>query len=302
MYCESCGTQLPDTGRFCDECGAAVETAPASTLPAPTSSLSPASSLRRTPEPTAAAAMTCPIAAAPLRPAPQQPEYAAPPAPQRGSGRWVSLSSLLLLFLALVLPWVEVGCGPVRVKVEGYRFATGTVEEALLPLTRGLGQKPPEAVASKSHPNPWVVGWLLLVAGAGLGGLLTGRSDTAAGSSVAGALGGLSLIIFFLTLYQEGRKALTQSGGLLQWGWSPGIWLAGLASVLAVVGAGTVERELEQPSLGEAPECPITGCAQKRCVFVLRLAHPGPGGTPVSPAARESARFHYALHPMPFGH
>ena len=103
MFCSQCGTQLADGSKFCMNCGASLQAAPAPAAEAPVEAPvyeAPAAPAYEAP---AAPAYEAPAYAQPTYPMPQQGEYAAPEAPKKKKGKVFLIIGIIALALILLL-------------------------------------------------------------------------------------------------------------------------------------------------------------------------------------------------------
>lgn len=173
------------------------------------------------------------------------PNIAAPPAalPAKSTpmaGRVTALTGLGACLVALLMPWMQISCGGARVEFEGYRLLTGTTGEKVRQFERQIsqltGSRPSQS--RESGPEARLVVWIIFV---GLGALGVAVAPSKAGALGGGLLcaliGGASLYSFYTTSNQQMQAAVAQGLGLVQLNWSPGFWLAWLATLLVPIGA-----------------------------------------------------------------
>ncbi len=233
MFCSECGARIFEQAAFCEECGAKIEQA---------------STRQNSAQPEPPLTAVSPVRMPDLRAGQQQHSPAGVMQSKPQAGRAVSLSGLGLTLLALLLPWMQVSCGGIRIAFEGHRMLLGTTQEKIRPLEQQIGslgssRLPAQTTRSAEQPSTALILWLLIV--------VLGAVTVAASSSKDGGVGGLLgsligagvLFYFYSSTNQEVQQALAQSFGLVHIEWSAGFWLAFGGTIL--VGIGGVIRLLE---------------------------------------------------------
>lgn len=105
MFCENCGTQLPDDAKFCASCGTTLEASAPAAPPPPAQAVPPAAPPPVNPPP--------PVAPPPPVYAPPPPVYAAPPAYQPGFQPYaantapLSMWQYIGMFIVMAIPIVN---------------------------------------------------------------------------------------------------------------------------------------------------------------------------------------------------
>ena len=217
--CPSCSTLVPVDGRSCPKCGHLAPSTP------PPSLSSAALPKQRIPSWTKA----------------------------------VSVPTAIIGIVGFFLPWFQVSCGPVRLQFSGYEFATGKWEEKMRPdssqefwdefnkgaskgLTKrgtargGAGpiRRPTNEVQPQVPANrPVPLLWIVPIACACL--LLMGLFGAPKIPTVLVSLAGSAYLSYFAIEASRSGSDPRNTGGLLEYSWLIGFWMAWLGLVAPAV-------------------------------------------------------------------
>ena len=181
---------------------------------------------------------------------PSKPTHA--PELDRDTPSWVrgiSIPSALLGIVAFFLPWVQVSCGPIRLRFSGYELATGRWEQKLEPagiedfwkrteqqIDRQLGV-PPRSKQQRKYPtarqaerehttNQSPLLWLVPGACAAL--LLLALFGLPRVPTVLVSLVGAAYLAYFGISFEQQASDPRNTGGILEHSWLLGYWTSWL--------------------------------------------------------------------------